>query len=324
MKILIIGYSKFVQNRILPVVRDHRDISSVDIASLTRADRAMAAQISGTVFNDYEDALSRSKADIVYVSTVNSDHYALVRSCLQSGRHVIVDKPAFTSLEDAQAMCEIAARSGLCIAESTIYSYHRQVDEVKAVFRRAGSSPARLIAVFSVPPLDPGNFRYKASLGGGAMFDLGPYAVSVGRVFFDEEPIEITGRVCAQSGTGHDSVDISFSMLAVYPNGRSMVGHFGFDTEYRNHIEVIGPGVAVSLERVFTTPPDMENRLYIQQKNERSTVTVAPCDNFRVFLDAVTAAIKAGDTGVFAHNLLSDARALHCLRASASEDQKCR
>ncbi len=43
--------------------------------------------------------------------------------------------------------------------------------------------PTHITVDFSFPPLDPENFRYKKDLGGGALNDLGPYAVSAGRVF---------------------------------------------------------------------------------------------------------------------------------------------
>ncbi|HQO38826.1 MAG TPA: Gfo/Idh/MocA family oxidoreductase, partial [Candidatus Omnitrophota bacterium] len=258
MKILVVGYSRFVQNRVMPVLLAHPDISAVDIASRSKPGQVSRARNINEVFDDYDAAFSKSTADVVYVSTVNSAHAGLVKDALSKGKHVIVDKPAFTDLSDAEQVIDRARKSCLCVAEATIYAYHGQITAIKDQFTAAGCAPSRLIAVFSVPPLNADNFRYEAALGGGAMFDLGPYAVSAGRVFFGrEEPVEIEARVTSRGGKG--GVDISFSMLATYPGGRSMVGHFGFDTEYQNHLEVIGPGVSVKADRIFTTPANMEN-----------------------------------------------------------------
>ncbi|MCX5902643.1 MAG: hypothetical protein NTV89_04045 [Proteobacteria bacterium] len=75
MNILIISYSAIVKKRILPALRKIEGISSIDIASRSSASGLLAeAAYNGTVFNDYADAISRSNADLVYISLVNSSH----------------------------------------------------------------------------------------------------------------------------------------------------------------------------------------------------------------------------------------------------------
>src|SRR5688500_20280379 len=83
--------------------------------------------------------------------------------------------------------------------------------------------------------MDPGNFRYRECYGGGALWDLGPYAVSVGRILFGGEPTAIAGQVLTRGGP--DDVDTAFNLAATYSDGRSAVGHFGFNTVYRNRLD---------------------------------------------------------------------------------------
>lgn len=320
MRVLIAGYSNIVQKRVLPALCKISDIAHIDIASRSRAETIVMRDTPATrIYNDYDRAFSESKADIVYVSTVNSAHLPLVRKALQKGMHVIVDKPAFISLEDAKRWTDFARTARLCLAESTVYAYHEQIHSIRDAFRSAQSLPSRLIAAFSFPPMAADDFRYCQGLGGGALFDLGPYAVSVGRLFFDnEEPKGICARVCARGGADH--IDISFSVLAVYSQGRSMIGQFGFDTEYRNHVTLIGPGMSVWVDRIFSTPPDMGNEIHIQQNNKGSVIAVPASDNFLIFLTKLIDAVKAGDFDAFSRDLLADASALHRLRTSALED----
>jgi len=324
MRILIAGYSNIVQKRVLPALCKILDITHIDIASRSRADTIVMGDTPvARIYNDYDRAFSESKADIVYVSTVNSAHLPLVQKALHKGMHVIVDKPAFISLEDAKRWTDFARTARLCLAESTVYAYHEQIHSIRSAFRSAQSLPSRVIATFSFPPMAEDNFRYCRELGGGALLDLGPYAVSVGRIFFDnEEPKEIWARVCARGGA--DDIDISFIVLAVYSQGRLMIGQFGFDTEYRNHVNIIGPGISVCVQRIFSTPPDMENEIHIQQNNKGRVIAVPASDNFLIFLTRLIDAIKAGDYEAFSRDLLADASALHRLRASALEDGVCR
>jgi predicted dehydrogenase len=262
------------------------------------------------VFDDYDRALAEGSAELVYISTVNADHGKWVEAALKRGRHVIVDKPAFTSLEEAQRLVELAQRSGLCLAEAVVYTHHPQVAMARELFAQAEISPTRLTAVFSFPPLDAGNFRYKKGLGGGALNDLGPYAVSVGRFFFGEPPREILARIHGHSG----EVESSFSLLATYPGGRCVAGHFGFDTEYCNRLQLLGPGASVELDRVFTPPTDEPLDLTVRRSNKVEKRTAPAGDTFASFLLEVTEAIEGGRADGFARTLLADAEVLDRLR----------
>jgi predicted dehydrogenase len=316
MYILLIGYSRIVQKRILPALLQIPSINRVDIASLSSASKiSLNNRYEGEVFNNYDMALSKSKADLVYISTVNSEHAQWAEKALRKGLHVIVDKPSFTSFEVAQSLVELAQKSNLCLSEATVYAFHPQIKLVKDIFSKAKSSPTRLTAIFSFPPLNPEDFRYKKNLGGGAIWDIGPYAVSVGRLFFNEEPKEIFCKICSWDGS--NNIETSFSMLMIYSNGRSIIGHFGFDTEYRNFLGLLGTDVSVSIERIFTTPADMENEIHVKQHNTTAVIKAPKADNFSIFIQRVIDAIQTGNTNEFADNLLSDASVLHRLRLSA-------
>src|SRR5207248_10888592 len=122
---------------------------------------------------------------------VNGEHLRWAQRALGQGRHVVVDKPAFLGLEQADRMLELAAKQGVCLAEATVFAYHPQVEFIRQQFRVADSAPCHVTATFSFPSMDPDNFRYRRALGGGALWDLGPYAAAVGRVFLDDEPASV-------------------------------------------------------------------------------------------------------------------------------------
>jgi NDP-hexose-3-ketoreductase len=313
MKLLLIGYSKIAQRRVLPALVE-AGIAHVDVASRSRAAAVTLPKgASGQVFDDYETALAKGEADLVYISTVNSAHAEWAERALQHGYHVIVDKPATTRPDDARRLVELAQQQGRCMAESTVYGYHPQIAAVKQAFAETGSRPTRLTATFSFPPLPADNFRYKAACDGGALWDLGPYAVTPGRIFFGEEPQEIACRI---TGEG-DEVETSFSVLMTYSDDRSMVGHFGFNTGYRNRLEILGPRVTATIDRVFTAPANLTNEVHVNQNNQSKAVTVPPADQFALFFRAVASAIETGQHETLADDLLSDARVIWRLREAA-------
>jgi len=316
MHILILGYSQIVRRRVIPALGGLKDFSRVDIAFWgpdAPAERPVTP--NGRLFEDFAPALAQSEAELVYVSTVNSAHAEWVRKALESGRHVCVDKPAFLSLKDAEAAADLASRKGLCLAEATVYASHPQIAAVQGLFAPPNAGPLRLTVLFSVPPFPPENFRYEKKLGGGALYDMGPYAASVSRLILADRPDEVLCRI--NSRRGGDGVETSFSVLASYSGGRSFAGHFGFDTEYKNYLNVLGPDRSVEMNRVFTTPADLPNEIKVREKNEGRVVKIPAADSFALFLDRLREEIKAKTQGRWIELMLKDADLLDSLRRAA-------
>ncbi len=307
MQILLLGYSDIARRRVLPALAAH-GIVTIDVASQNAAGVTLPDGVGGRVFRHYREAIAESNADLVWISTVNSQHAELAQAALDAGRDVVIDKPATTSLDEARGLVEIAAKRGRMVAEATVYPFHPQVAAALRLFAEAGSSPTQLLAAFSFPELPPANFRHDPDLGGGAFLDLGPYALSIGRVFFDDRPRQI---LC-QPITG----DRGFSLLITYSEGRSLVGHFGTTTGYVNRLLLLGPHVSLTIDRAFTTPPRSICRLEATVANVARTIEVAPADSFAEFFRAVRIALTQGDHQSFLATMLADAEARELCRVA--------
>lgn len=314
MKLLFLGYSNIVQRRVLPAATAVAALHGIDIASHRPAtDLTLPPTFNGRCYPSYDEALRQSDAELVYVSTVNAEHGRWVEAALQHGRHVIVDKPALASVAETERLLSLAARQGTCLAEANVYGYHPQIQQIQTLFAQANTAVSRIVALFSFPPFPADNFRYRQALMGGALWDLGPYAISPGRLFFGEEPLSLE---CHINQWGEE-VDTAFSLLARYSHGRTVVGHFGFDTGYVNQLKLLGPNMVVTVDRVYTTPPELTNSLAVEQGTSRQTVPVPAADSFAEFLTAVCHAIQQNQLAPFGQTMLSDARVLERLRQTA-------
>ena len=144
---------------------------------------------------------------------------------------------------------------------------------------------------------------------------LPTYAVSIGRVLFDASPETVECQVL--SSAGPDKVDAAFSMLATYSGGRSIVGHFGFDTAYRNHLDVMGESLVAEADRVFTIPAEVENEVLITDQMGSRVMKAPPCNPFRPFFASVFEGIARGEWQSFGDDLFADAQGLQRLRDAA-------
>ena len=305
--ILFLGYSNLLKRRILPVLAKagFTEVSIAKYEGQPWDEDYRKCGIPVTCYDNYEIGLDHFKGDVVYISTVNSTHVRYAEKSLEAGFHTIIDKPATMSFSEAVDLVKLAKMNNLFVGESTVYLSHPQLKIVDKIFADYSDKPKMLTVHFTMPPFKPDNFRYQKSLGGGAVMDTAPYAVSIARYFFNTEPEQV---FCVVNEQREDGLDIEYSILMHYSNGRSMIGHFGFNTEYTNQVFILGSRTNVTINRIFTIPDTMENEIKVEHLNSTSYVTALAGNNFEFYLRNTLKAIQSGKYQAAYDNLLSDAR----------------
>lgn len=318
MNILILGFSNIVRRRVLPALLDIGTVNRIDIASRHGIVREQLPKTwKGNLYTDYNTALNESKSQVVYISLINSLHEAWAETALIARKHVIIDKPALLSLTATKRLASVANRLNICLAEATNFYYHPQFELLFEMLDEA-TRFTRVITAFSFPPFAATDFRNYPELGGGALLDLGPYAAATSRLFFSGTP----NNIACQINSRHPitNVETAFSLLADFPDGGSYAGHFGFDTEYINRLTAFGPGVSFTLNRAYTTPPGLENRIDIMRANKSSTIYAPPCDTFTQFFTHALQCIENHAWHSLTETLLQDVAFREQLLLSACEE----
>ncbi len=259
-----------------------------------------------TCYDNYDEGLKNFKGDLVYVSTVNSTHVEVARKALAAGFNTVIDKPATLKFEDAKELVALAKAKNKFLGEAIVYLMHPQLTTIKKVFNDNGDVPKLATVHFTMPPFQPNNFRYQKSLGGGAIMDTAPYAMSVGRYFFGSKPVSVD---CVVNERDENGLDIEYSLLVKYSEGKAMIGHFGFNTEYINQVHLIGNRTNVLCNRIFTIPDNIENELTVNHLNEVKKVKCSKGNNFELYLSDVLNTLKSGNYENAYQSLLWDAEA---------------
>jgi predicted 2-oxoglutarate/Fe(II)-dependent dioxygenase YbiX len=105
-----------------------------------------------------------------------------------------------------------------------------------------------------------------------------------------------------------DGLDIEYSLLMQYAGGKSMIGHFGFNTEYINQVFLMGNRTNVTVNRIFTIPDTMENELVVNHLNETSIVKTPAGNNFEIYLAETLQTLKSANYEKAYNDMLSDAK----------------
>jgi predicted dehydrogenase len=321
MKVLFIGYSNLLKKRILPVLDKLEFIDSVAIAKFVDQpwdDLYKSISKPIELFDNYKDAIIKSNGSIAYITTTNNSHFLWAKTVLNAGMHTIIDKPATIRFSETEELIDIAKSKGLLLSESTVYTYHPQLLLIKNIIKQNNTTPKLLTAHFSFPPMDANNFRYKKELGGGALLDTSPYAVSIGRFFFEAVPEQCN---YLENAILDDGLEISYSLLMKYSNGRALIGHFGFNTEYVNRLNILGERISIDADRIFTIPDSMTNIIRVKVNNQNSEV-IAPCGNtFELYLNAIGDSIKTNEFERFYNDMYMDAYARELIYSNINKNQ---
>ena len=106
----------------------------ITIASSTPQRAAHAARELGfdRASDDAGEVVSADDVDIVHVCTPNATHAALAMAVIESGTHVICEKPLATTVADARALAHAAADRGVVAAIPFVYRYHPMVRDARA------------------------------------------------------------------------------------------------------------------------------------------------------------------------------------------------
>ena len=149
------------------------------------------------VYERMEDVFADEDVDIIYISTPHNTHINYLLPALSAGKHVLCEKSITLNSAELQRAVACAQEHNAVLAEAmTIYHMpiYRRLREIIA----GGSlGPLRMIQMNfgSFKEYDMENRFFSRSLAGGAMLDIGVYALSFVRCFLSSQPTEVLSQV---------------------------------------------------------------------------------------------------------------------------------
>ena len=173
------------------------------------------------VYETPEQLYADPDVDAIYISTPHNTHIGFMRGALAAGKHVLCEKSiTLNSAELAEARA-LAAANGVVLMDATTI-LHMPLYQELLCRARAGEFGRMNLAQLnfgSYKPYDPATRFYNPNLAGGAMLDIGVYALSLARLFMDQAPDEVVS-LANRCETG---VDVTSGIVARNPQGQMAV-----------------------------------------------------------------------------------------------------
>ena len=220
-------------------------------------------------FGSYEELIESKEADIIYIATINSEHYHYAKLALEAGRHVLCEKPFTLNPSQAEELFSLARQKGLFLMEMQKVVFLPVVQKLKNLIRE-GAFGRITMADFS-SSFDAGynGWFFDAAKGGGPLYGNACYSLELMQYLLDCYTAEWTG-LCTRSRTG---VEDQFSIIIRMEN----------DTLYTNktsiRAETIHTGYIYG-EKGYIELPDYwkARKAVLHYKDREPEILEEPCE----------------------------------------------
>ena len=301
MKIGIIGAADIAFRRFLPALKKCPEIEYAGVASRTLEKAKRFVDVyGGKAYSSYEALLAGESVDAVYVSLPPALHYEWGRKALLAGKHLLMEKPFTTSLVETESLLSLAEEKGLAVHENYMFLYHSQLKKIKELIADGLLGEIRLIrAAFGFPKRSGDDFRYKRTLGGGALLDCGGYPVRLASELLGEGAKVTQARLVQPAGY---EVDLFGSAVLENPAEICAQLSFGMDNAYQCQLEVWGSKVTLIAPRVFTAGPDFAPSLILRSSSGEEALSLKADDSFlrsiQAFREKIDGKVPPDDSSI--------------------------
>ena len=244
-------------------------------------------------YGSYEEVLADDEVEAVYISLTNDAHLPWTLAALEAGKHVLCEKPlGLTAAEVDEMAAAVDELAGdRLVVEASWYRWHPRVRLAQE--RLADIGTVRHVAAgFTFAGDLDGNYRLEPARGGGALYDVGCYAVSaclwaVGR--------GLPQDVVARSELGPTGVDLSTRAVLAWDGVEAEV-HAAIDREDGQWLVITGERGELELRgrEAFTAWRDTATELWVSDGTSTERVPVPAVDAYAVMVEEVSSAVRGG------------------------------
>ena len=270
------------------------EMRAIASRSLPAAQAAADALGLAKAYGSYEELIADPEIEAIYNPLPNHLHIPLTLQAARAGKHVLCEKPFSLTAAEAEQLREVAGR--VHIMEAFMVRFHPQWQRVRELVRAGRIGTPRAVQVFfSYFNDDPGNIRNQADIGGGAVYDIGCYAIVAGRYLFEADPARVIALVDRDPALGTDRTT---SALADFGGGRQLGFTVSTQAQRYQRLNIVGTGGRIEVLIPFNAPQGEATTILVDTTGaldgsgvERETLQ--PCDQYTLQGEAFSRAVRA-------------------------------
>lgn len=279
----ILGCGAIAASAIAPAIRWSKHGELVAVASRTKARAEQRAKVveARVAHGSYEALVEDPEIDAIYIGTANGDHAKWALAAVEHGKHVLCDKSLCLSDDEADKLRAAFTKKKKRLVEGFMVRHHPQWSRARDLVTEIGGA-THVRAWFRAMLMRDDDHRWSAEHGGGALFDVGCYAINAARYFVGEEP----RRAQAFAKLRSPGVDESTDALLEFPGGAIASVHGSLRAPFEQGVVISGPRGRVIVERPFV--PDWEPaEVIVERDGKREVIRIGGANHFLHMIEHV-------------------------------------
>ncbi|MDI1309786.1 MAG: Gfo/Idh/MocA family oxidoreductase [Methylotenera sp.] len=311
----ILGAAR-VNERLLPAIIEASNSELVAIAS-RRAGAAKAAldkyapcHQNVTCYDDMDALITDKNVDAIYCPMANNEHAEWALKAINAGKHVLIEKPMALTIADINAIEAAALKNKVKVMEGFMYRFHPQHARVKEIVESGligDVLSCRASYSFLMRPARMYRIASGVKDGGGAMWDIGPYAIHSLRWAFGLEPVSVIAHA-KLNDVGADIVTSGVLDFGCDAEGRAKFGHFdiSFERSRKSEYEIIGTKGWVKCNAAWVFQNDVPVISWALEDGKYAEERFAPSNHFTLEIEHFSDCVLNNKTP---HLTFADAKA---------------
>ena len=247
----LISYSNHLLKKIIPSIINNKVIKIEKLFTKSKKKKILTIKkkkIKALDFNNF--FLSKYNFDYIYISSKNQDHYSDIIKSLSISKNIICEKPLCLSTKELKKVYSIAEKKKSRVFEMIQYIHHPVFIKLQNLIKVKTIGQIEYVeSNFCIPIFfNKKNFRFFRKKGGGALYDVGFYPISILFTLFNTKKIKLLKKSIKYK----NQVDINGNIIVQDFNKRIFNLNWGFETNYKNNLMIIGSKGSINIDFIFS------------------------------------------------------------------------
>ncbi len=285
----ILGAAR-VNERLLPAIVGAPNAELVAIASRRAQAAAQTLQQYAPqqqhvkCYDTLEALLQDPQVQAIYLPLANHEHAEWTLRAIAAGKHVLCEKPMALNVADIDAIAEAAKQQQVTVMEGFMYRFHPQHQRVQDILASGVIGEVRSVRAsysFMMRPARMYRLAQDVNHGGGAMWDIGCYAVHSLRQFFNT-PAQSVSAIANYVDSG---ADIATSGVIDFGAGKFAQFDFSFARARRCEYEIVGTQGGLKCHIVWQLPGDVPVISWWTEDGKFTEERLPPANHFQLEIE---------------------------------------
>jgi predicted dehydrogenase len=291
----VLSTAKIGREKVIPAMQQGQwsHVGAIASRSLESAQKVAADLGIPKAYGSYEELLADPEIEVIYNPLPNDQHVAWTLAAARAGKHVLCEKPFAMTAQEAEQLREVAGK--VHIMEAFMVRFHPQWQRARELVRSGALGELRTVqAFFSYFNRQSDNIRNRADVGGGALYDIGCYAIVAGRFLFESEPLRVITLIDRDPDF---KTDRTASAMLDFGEGRRLDFTVSTQSVPFQRLQAIGTKQRLELVIPFNAPLGGSTDLMLDDGSQIGGVsavreTMPPCDMYTLQGDAFSQVIR--------------------------------